>query len=92
MGDSKGRIAIIGAGPAGMAAALAAQRVGFEAVIYERYPHVKPAGNILNLWPPPQKVLRLLGVDIEDLGAPANSDFRSHTGHVRARVTAAASR
>ena len=83
---SKGQMAIVGAGPAGMAAALAARRIGWEATIYERYPHVKPAGNILNLWPPPQKVLRLLGVDIEDLGAPANSDFRSHTGHIRARV------
>ena len=31
-------------------------------------------------------MLRLLGVDIEDLGAPADSDFRSHTGHIRARV------
>ena len=36
---------------------------------------VKAAGNILNLWPPPQKVLRLIGVDIEDLGAPANADL-----------------
>ena len=82
----KGRIAVIGAGPAGMATALAAHRAGFGVAIYERYPQVKAAGNILNLWPPPQKVLSLLGVDIEDLGAPADSDFRSSTGHVRARV------
>ena len=82
---TRGRIAIVGAGPAGMATALAAHRAGFELAVYERYPHVKPAGNILNLWPPPQKVLGLLGVDIADLGAPANSEFRSHTGRVRAR-------
>ncbi len=84
--STRGRIAIIGAGPAGMATALAAQRVGLGATIYERYPEVKPAGNILNLWPPPQKVLRLLGVDIEDLGAPSDSEFRRHDGRVRARI------
>ncbi len=80
------KIAIVGAGPAGMATALAAARAGFDTTIYERYPDVKPAGNILNLWPPPQKVLSLLGVDIEDLGAPADSEFRRSDGRVRARV------
>src|ERR1700727_355587 len=54
---SKGHIAIIGAGPAGMATALAGHRAGFAVSILERYPEIKPAGNILNLWPPPQKVL-----------------------------------
>lgn len=80
------RIAIVGSGPAGMATALAAVRAGFEPTIYERYPEVKPAGNILNLWPPPQKVLSLIGVDIDDLGAPASVTFRRHDGRVRARV------
>ncbi|MFZ0089299.1 MAG: FAD-dependent oxidoreductase [Solirubrobacteraceae bacterium] len=84
--SSPGRIAVIGAGPAGMATALAAHRARFDVTIYERYPEVRPAGNILNLWPPPQKVLALLGVDIGDLGAPGDSQFRRHDGHVRARV------
>ena len=83
---SRGRIAIVGAGPAGMATALAATRAGFTATILERHPEVKPAGNILNLWPPPQKVLGLLGVDIDDLGAPGDSEFRRADGRVRARV------
>lgn len=84
--SSKGRIAIVGAGPAGMATALAGHRAGFEVTIYERSSELRPAGNILNLWPPPQRVLGLLGVDIRDLGAPADSEFRRHDGHVRARV------
>ena len=84
--SSKGRIAIVGAGPAGMATALAGRRAGFEVAIYERSSEIRAAGNILNLWPPPQKVLGLLGVDIRDLGAPADSEFRRHDGHVRARV------
>jgi 6-hydroxynicotinate 3-monooxygenase len=84
--NSNGRIAIVGAGPAGMATALAAHRLGFQVTIYERSSELRPAGNILNLWPPPQKVLGLLGVDIDDLGAPADSEFRRNDGHVRARV------
>jgi 6-hydroxynicotinate 3-monooxygenase len=84
---AKGRIAIIGAGPAGMATALAGIRSGFEVAIYERYPEVKAAGNILNLWPPPQKVLGILGVDIHDLGAPSDpNEFRRADGHLRARI------
>jgi 2-polyprenyl-6-methoxyphenol hydroxylase-like FAD-dependent oxidoreductase len=83
---NKGRVAIVGAGPGGMAAALAAHRVGFEVAVYERYREVKPAGNILNLWPPPQKVLQLLGVDTHDLGAPVHSVFRRYDGHMRADV------
>ena len=50
-----GHIAIIGAGPGGMAAALAAHRVGFKVSLFERYREIKAGGNILNLWPPPQK-------------------------------------
>jgi 2-polyprenyl-6-methoxyphenol hydroxylase-like FAD-dependent oxidoreductase len=69
-----------------MAAALALHRVGFEVTLLERYPEVKAAGNILNLWPPPQKVLRLIGVDIEDLGAPAHATFRRFDGRLRADV------
>src|SRR3954468_21138661 len=83
---SKGRVAIVGAGPGGMATALALHRGGFEVALYERYGEIKAAGNILNLWPPPQKILRLLGVDTEDLGAPANATFRRSDGRVRAVV------
>ncbi len=84
--SARGRIAIVGAGPAGMATALAAIRCGFQTTIFERHAEVRPAGNILNLWPPPQKVLGLLGVDIVDLGAPADSEFRRHDGRLRARI------
>jgi 6-hydroxynicotinate 3-monooxygenase len=82
----RGRAAIVGAGPGGMATALALHRTGWDVRIYERYGEIKAAGNILNLWPPPQKVLRLLGVDTEDLGAPANATFRRADGRLRATV------
>src|SRR4051812_27867216 len=83
---SKGRVAIVGAGPGGMATALAAHRAGFDVKLYERYGEIKAAGNILNLWPPPQKILELIGVDTTDLGAPANATFRRNDGRVRAVV------
>jgi len=57
-----GRVAVVGAGPAGMATALSVHQAGHEVVLLERYPQARPAGNILNLWPPPIKALSLLGV------------------------------
>jgi 2-polyprenyl-6-methoxyphenol hydroxylase-like FAD-dependent oxidoreductase len=69
-----------------MAAALAAHRVGFEVALYERYGEIKAAGNILNLWPPPQKVLKLIGVDTNDLGAPCHTVFERAHGRLRADV------
>jgi len=82
----RGHIAVIGAGPGGMAAALAAHRVGFKVSLFERYGEIKAAGNILNLWPPPQKVLRLIGVDTRDLGAPCHTVFQRADGRLRADV------
>ncbi|MCX5322687.1 MULTISPECIES: FAD-dependent oxidoreductase [unclassified Streptomyces] len=82
----RGRVAVIGAGPAGMATALSVHQAGHDVVLLERYPQARPAGNILNLWPPPIKALGLLGVDIADLGAPCYSEFRSAKGRTRVRV------
>ncbi len=82
----RGRVAVLGAGPAGMAAALGALQAGHDVVVYERYREARPAGNILNLWPPPLKALRSLGVDTDDLGAPTDSEFRNVHGRVRVRV------
>lgn len=81
----RGRVAVIGAGPAGMAAALSVHQAGHDVLLLERYPQARPAGNILNLWPP-VKALGLLGVDITDLGAPCHTEFRSVTGYTRVRV------
>jgi 2-polyprenyl-6-methoxyphenol hydroxylase-like FAD-dependent oxidoreductase len=84
--DAGGRVAVIGAGPAGMAAALSVHQAGHDVLLLERYPQARPAGNILNLWPPPIKALGLMGVDTADLGAPCQTEFRSAAGHTRVRV------
>ena len=81
-----GSVAVIGAGPAGMAAALSLHQAGHQVSLIERYKEARPAGNILNLWPPPIKALGLMGVDIEDLGAPCQSEFRNSAGKARAIV------
>lgn len=82
----RGRVAVIGAGPAGMAAALSIGQAGHEVKLYERYHEARPAGNILNLWPPPVKALGLMGVDTNDLGAPCHTEFRNANGGVRVAV------
>lgn len=86
MADCRGHIAIVGAGPGGMAAALACLRLGFEVTLFERATEIRAAGNILNLWPPPQKVLKLIGVDTADLGAPCHTYFENSRGKRRADV------
>ena len=86
MSAKRGRVAVIGAGPAGMATALSVHQAGHDVILLERYHEARPAGNILNLWPPPIKALGLLGVDVNDLGAPCYSEFRSAAGRTRVRV------
>jgi 2-polyprenyl-6-methoxyphenol hydroxylase-like FAD-dependent oxidoreductase len=82
----RGKVAIIGAGPAGMAAALSVHQAGHDVVLLERYAEARAAGNILNLWPPPIKALGLLGVDTEDLGSPCDSEFSRNDSSVRALI------
>ena len=81
-----GRVAVIGSGPAGMATALSVAQAGHEVRVLERYREARPAGNILNLWPPPLKALRAMGVDTDDLGAPCHVQFRNIRGKVRVDV------
>lgn len=82
----QGRVVVLGAGPAGMAAAIAIAQTEHEVILLERYAEARPAGNILNLWPPPIKALGLMGVDTKDLGAGCQSEFRRADGKVRAVV------
>src|SRR3954447_20054124 len=82
----RGRVAVLGAGPAGMAAALGAIRAGHDVAGYERHREARPGGKTLTVWPPPLKALRARGVDTEALGSPTDSEFRNARGGVRVRV------
>jgi len=86
MTPSEDPILIVGSGPAGLATALALHRAGHPVQILERYAYPKPAGNILNLWPPAIKALEEIGVDTDDIGAPCETTFRSHKDRMRAHV------
>lgn len=79
-------VAIIGCGPAGMATALAMIKAGHKVKIYERYGRAKPAGSLLNLYPPPLKALGELGVDIDNLGMSCQGCFYNAAGHKRCEL------
>jgi 2-polyprenyl-6-methoxyphenol hydroxylase-like FAD-dependent oxidoreductase len=80
-------VAVIGGGPAGMAIALGCIKAGIDVKVFERYPYARPAGNILNLWPPAIHALQCMGVKTSDLGACSNpTTFRNTSGHLRATV------
>jgi 2-polyprenyl-6-methoxyphenol hydroxylase-like FAD-dependent oxidoreductase len=85
-GGDMGNVAIVGAGPGGLAATLALTQAGHTVTVYEKNPEVRSSGNILNLWPPPLKVLKTLGVDIDDFGYPCTTYFRRADGRQRVEI------
>jgi 2-polyprenyl-6-methoxyphenol hydroxylase-like FAD-dependent oxidoreductase len=79
-------VIVVGAGPAGMAAALALHRLGHAVRLLERHDEAHPAGSGLSLFAPVVKALRALGVDTADLGAPCDVVFQRSNGDVMARI------
>lgn len=74
---------VVGAGIAGLAAAIALQRTGREVVVLERAPELWEVGAGISLWPNAIRALRLLdlGEAVEAAGAPAHEAvFRSWRG------------
>jgi salicylate hydroxylase len=69
------RIAIVGGGIAGLAAALALERRGVEAIICEQSPTLSEIGAGLNLTPNAVKALRALGVEDEVNAIASGSEF-----------------
>lgn len=79
------RAIIIGAGPAGLAAAIALRAVGFEARVYERRANLRTTGTGLTLWPNGLAALATFRADkpVRDkaLAAPGTV-MRSHSGRL----------
>lgn len=71
------RIAIIGGGIGGLAAALALERHGAEAIVCEQSPTLSEIGAGLNLTPNAVKALRALGVEHEVEAIAAGSEFHN---------------
>ncbi|MFK0113344.1 FAD-dependent monooxygenase [Streptomyces sp. NPDC091217] len=82
---SNGKIAVIGAGPAGLSCTLGLLRKGFEVALFERHTEIRAAGNVINLWPSPQEILRIYGVDTKGMGAVTTPEMRRQDGRGRAR-------
>jgi 2-polyprenyl-6-methoxyphenol hydroxylase-like FAD-dependent oxidoreductase len=69
-----------------MSAAISLLQAGHDVTLFERHPQVKPAGNILNLWPPPVKALRYMRVNIEDIGQACEIVICRGDGRPRAKI------
>src|SRR5580698_8334014 len=69
------RIAIIGGGIGGLAAALALERRGAETIVAEQSSALSEVGAGLNLTPNAIKALRILGVEDAVTAIGAESDF-----------------
>jgi len=73
------RVAVVGCGTAGPAAALFLKRTGLDVTIFERFEAPKPVGAGFLLQPTGLKVLEMLGLDAEVKAAGA--PIKTLTGH-----------
>ncbi len=62
MAMKKARIAIVGAGPAGLTAALAGRKLGLEVTVFERAPDFRRIGGGIAIQDNGQRVLETLGL------------------------------
>ncbi|AYC32314.1 FAD-dependent monooxygenase [Pseudomonas cavernae] len=77
------RVAIIGAGPGGIAAGVALHRAGFSVKVFERNPELRPLGGAIILNATGIVILRSLGVQVDDIFAAGVPEFRRYDGRVR---------
>lgn len=80
------RVAVIGAGPGGVSAALALHRQGFDVRIFEKQPEPKPLGGAVLLSVPVLAVLRHYGVDLNNFGSFTVTEFRNNRNKLRSRL------
>jgi 2-polyprenyl-6-methoxyphenol hydroxylase-like FAD-dependent oxidoreductase len=78
------RVAVVGAGVAGLTAGLALQRDGHDVAIFEQAPELRTGGFGLNLWTNAASLLHELGVDVP--GEPFDHISVRAGGHHRATM------
>lgn len=79
------RVAIVGAGPGGLAAGIALHQAGFNVRIFERSPEVTPLGGAVILNATGIVILRKFGVSVDEIFAAGEPVFKRHDGHVRVK-------
>lgn len=90
-GGGSMRIAVVGAGPGGLAAACGLVRAGHDVHVYERAPGLRLGGSAVTLWPNGTAVLQDLGVPVDGLGPTIEVlDGRSDQGRPLLRMPTAA--
>ncbi|MDF3100083.1 MULTISPECIES: FAD-dependent oxidoreductase [Burkholderia] len=78
------RVAIVGAGPGGVSAAIAFRKANYEVRLYEQNPEPKPLGGAVLLSVPVLAVLRYYGIDVvNNFGLKTRVQFRNPKGEVR---------
>lgn len=80
------RVAVIGAGPGGVSAALGLLSQGYDVRIFEKSPEPKPLGGAVLLSVPVLAVLRHYGIDLENFGSFTTTEFRNHKWKLRASL------
>ncbi|WP_199523185.1 NAD(P)/FAD-dependent oxidoreductase [Pararhodobacter sp. CCB-MM2] len=80
------RVAIVGAGPGGVSAALGLLQRGFDVQLFERQAEPKPLGGAVLLSVPVLAVLRSYGIDSATFGAFTRTEFRNAAGKLRVDV------
>lgn len=81
------RVAVSGAGPGGVSAALELLNQGYDVRIYERASEPKPLGGAVLLSTPVLAILRHYGLDVgPSFGSKTIVEFRNNKGHVRAKL------
>lgn len=83
LGAKGKRVAVIGAGPGGIAAGVAFAKAGFDVKVFERHPELRPLGGAIILNATGIVILRGLGVAVDDIFAAGLPEFRRHDGRVR---------
>ena len=86
-GWAKGkRVAIVGAGPGGVSAALEFLAQGFDVRIFDKSPRPKPLGGAVLLSTPVLAIMRKHGVDVLSLGSKTVTKFANNKGKIRATL------
>lgn len=80
------RVAIVGAGPGGVSAAIALLKKGFDVKLFERQPHPKALGGAVLLSVPVLAILREYGIDINNFGTHTSVSFKNNKGRTRAQL------